>query len=95
MPKEDSTPPVMKMILLFTSPLLYLAKPNVKVKSGARRREKKRAQQGADFGADRGNLAHRHGSGPKVRFDLLVAASGLIASVGHIGDNLALIPGGG
>jgi len=32
---------------------------------------------------------------PKVRFDLLVAASGLIASVGRIGDNLALIPGAG
>ena len=93
MPKEDSTPPVMKMILLFTSPLLYLAKPNVKVKSGWRRREKRRAQQGADFRADRGNLAQRHGSGPMVRFDLLVAASGLIASVGRIGDSLALIPG--
>jgi len=81
--------------LLFTSLLLYLAKPNVKVKSGGRRREKKRANQGADSGADRGNQAQRHGSGPKLRFDLLVATSGLIASVGRIGDNLALIPGAG
>ena len=61
LPKEDSTPPVMKMILLFTSLLLYLANPNVKVKSGARRREKKRANLGADFGADRGNQAQRPG----------------------------------
>jgi hypothetical protein len=35
LPKEDSTPPVMKMILVFTSPLLYLAKLNVKVQNGA------------------------------------------------------------
>jgi hypothetical protein len=41
LPKEDSTPPVMKMILVFTSPLLYRANPNVKVKSGGRPREKK------------------------------------------------------
>src|SRR5665811_2071707 len=41
LPKEDSTPPVMKMILVFTSPLLYLAKPNVKEKSGGRLREKR------------------------------------------------------
>ena len=62
LPKEDSTPPVIKMILLFTSPLLYLAKPNVKVKSGGIRREKRRANQGADFRGNRGNQAQRPGS---------------------------------
>ncbi|MGO8761420.1 MAG: hypothetical protein ACLP2P_03570 [Desulfobaccales bacterium] len=43
----------MKMILIFTSPLLYLAKLNVKVKSGGIRREKKRIYREADFRADR------------------------------------------
>jgi hypothetical protein len=38
---------------------------------------------------------NRHGSGAKVRFDLPVAASGLIARFGRIGDHLALIPGAG
>jgi hypothetical protein len=53
LPNEDSTPPVIKMILLFTSPLLYPAKANVKVKSGGRRRGKRRVIQSRDSPADR------------------------------------------
>lgn len=35
LPKEDSTPPVMKMILVFTSPYIYLPSAVVKVASAA------------------------------------------------------------
>ena len=55
LPKEDSTPPVMKMILVFTSPLLYLAKPNVKVRNGAWRRRRHDGQgrgPGRDYGIE-------------------------------------------
>ncbi len=44
LPKEDNTPPVMKMILFFHSPLLYLGKPNVKPRNEAWRQRRKEGQ---------------------------------------------------